>query len=110
MNTFSKKKELIDLVILAGGKGARLGKITNNIPKPIIRINNKPFLDYLLNHASKFSFRKIFLMAGYKGKHINKLYNKKNINQIKIECIVEKKPLGTGGCLSLLKKKLKIIS
>ena len=106
MNSFSKKK-LIDLVILAGGKGTRLGKITKKIPKPIIKINEKPFLEHLIMHVSNFSFRKIYIMAGYKGHKISKLYNKKIINNIKIECIIEKKPLGTGGCLSLLKKKIK---
>ena len=38
-------------VILAGGFGKRLSKITKNkLPKPIVEINGKPFLDYLLNH------------------------------------------------------------
>ena len=37
-------------VILVGGKGLRLGKITKKTPKPLLKINNKPFLDYLINY------------------------------------------------------------
>ena len=43
----------ISLVILCGGKGTRLGKITQKIPKPLIRINKKPFIEYLINFLSK---------------------------------------------------------
>jgi NDP-sugar pyrophosphorylase family protein len=49
----------IDLVILAGGKGSRLKKYLGNLPKPMIRINKKSFLSYLINNASVYSFNKI---------------------------------------------------
>ena len=53
-------KKRIDLVILAGGKGKRLKSITKNkVPKPLVKINGTPFLDYLL--IKKISFRLLFL-------------------------------------------------
>ena len=52
-----------------------------------------------------FPFKKIFILAGYKGEQIYNFYNNKLSNGIKIECIVEKKILGTGGALSQLQKK-----
>lgn len=97
----------IDLVILAGGKGQRIKKYTKFVPKPLIKIKHKPFLKYLLNYYSKYNFNKILLLCGYKGNKIKKIYHKKNINLIPIECIIEKRRLGTGGALYQIKNKLK---
>ena len=97
----------LDLVILCGGKGSRLGNLTKNIPKPLLKINNKFFLTYLIQFYQKFNFENIYLLAGYKGKIIKKNFDKKEFNFIKVHCLIEKKPLGTGGSLNLLKKKIK---
>jgi NDP-sugar pyrophosphorylase family protein len=97
----------LDLVILCGGKGSRLGNLTKNTPKPLLKINNKFFLKYLIQFYQKFNFENIYLLAGYKGKIIKKNFDKKEFNFIKVHCLIEKKPLGTGGSLNLLKKKIK---
>ena len=97
----------LDLVILAGGKGSRISKLTRKIPKPLIKFKNKYFLSYLINHYSKYPFEKIFILAGYKGEQIYKKFNNKNSNGIDIKCIIEKKILGTGGALSQLKNRIK---
>ena len=97
----------IDLVILCGGKGARLGALTKNIPKPLVKINNKYFLTYLIQFYQKFNFENIYLLAGYKGEKIKEKFDKKKFNFIKTFCLIEKKPLGTGGSLNLLKNKIK---
>lgn len=100
-----KKKE-IDLIILCGGKGTRLGKLTKKIPKPLIKFNNIPFLDYLINYYKKYPINKIYLLAGYRGEEIFKRYHNKKFNFIDCEVVIEKKPLGTAGCLIQLKQKL----
>jgi D-glycero-D-manno-heptose 1,7-bisphosphate phosphatase len=97
----------LDLVILAGGKGSRISKLTRKKPKPLIKFKNKYFLSYLLNHYSRYPFEKIFILAGYKGEQIYKKFNNKNSNGIEIKCIIEKKTLGTGGALSQLKNRTK---
>lgn len=96
-----------DLVILCGGKGTRLKSFTKNIPKPLIKINNIPFLDYLINFYQRYQFKKIYLLAGYKAKKIQKIYQDKKFNLIDVEVVVEKKLMGTGGSLLQLKKKIK---
>lgn len=96
------------IVILAGGAGRRLRSITKNkIPKPLVKINNKPFLKILLDYLSKFNFYKIYIIAGYKGEKIKKLFHNQKIKNSSIKCLIEKKPLGTGGALNLVKKKIK---
>ena len=98
----------LDAVILCGGYGTRIKKFTKNkIPKSLIKINKKPFLDYLIKKICKYPFNKIIIIAGFKGKEISKLYNNKKINFTDIECIVENKPLGTGYALNSIKDKIK---
>ena len=99
------KLNKIDLVILAGGRGSRISKLTKKTPKPLIKFNNRHFISYLINYYSKYPFQKIFILAGYKGQQILKKFDKTITNGIEINCIIEKKELGTGGALSQLKKK-----
>ena len=54
------------LVILCGGKGKRLGNITKKIAKPLIRINNKPFIEYLIKFYQRYLFKQIYLIGHYK--------------------------------------------
>ncbi len=103
MNLKTKKK---DLVILAGGKGTRIKNYLNGKPKPMIKIKDIPFLSFIINHFSKFDLNKIYIMAGYRGGVIKKKYHGKIVNFTKIECLIEKKPLDTFGCLKLIKNKL----
>ena len=101
------KNAKIDLVILVGGKGLRVKKYTKKIPKPMLPINKKPFLDYLIKEYAKYNFENIFLLAGYKGHKIFNRYNNKIINLTKIKCIVEKRELDTYGALNNAKIFLK---
>ncbi len=96
----------INLVILAGGRGKRINKYLNGTCKPLIKINGKPFLEHLLKKISKFNINNIIILAGYKGNQIYKNYHGKSYNLKRIKCIVEKKPLGTGGALIKAKKFL----
>lgn len=98
-------KENFDLVILAGGRGTRISRFTKKIPKPLLKINNLQFIQYLINFYSKYPFRKIFILTGYKGEKFNK-FNKSLSNLIPIECIKERKKLDTGGALYQLKNKV----
>lgn len=96
------------LVILAGGYGKRLQGITKGkIPKPIVEFNKKPFLSYLIEQLTKYKFKKIFILAGFKGNLIKKKFHNKKINNTRIFCIIENKPKGTGGALKDLSKKIK---
>lgn len=102
--SLAKKK---DLVILCGGIGSRLGKITKKTPKPLIEINKRPFIEYLLKKFQKYNFDNIYLLAGYKGHEFKRRYHKKFYNLTECKVIVEKTRKGTGGSLFELKDKIK---
>jgi histidinol-phosphate phosphatase family protein len=101
-----KKINKVDLVILAGGKGSRIKKFLGKNPKPLLKIKKINFLQILLNKYAKYNFRKIYLLTGFRSKKIFNKFHNKEINFIKINCIKEKKLMGTGGCLFKLRKKL----
>ena len=98
--------KMLSLVILAGGRGTRLKKISKGVPKPLIKISGRPFIENIINHYSKYNFNKIYILSGYKS-YLFKKYHNKFFNSIKVEIIQEKEALGTGGALSLLKTKIK---
>ena len=73
--------------ILAAGKGLRMRPITEHTPKPLILLNNKPFLEYLLNNIKKAGFDDIAIIIGYKGEQIIEWSHK---NKFKINFIEQK--------------------
>ena len=93
-----------DLVILAGGEGTRIKKLLGKYPKPMIKFNSKHLIQYILNNASRYNFKRIVILCGYRHKIIFKKYHNKKINFTKIICLREKKLLGTSGALINLKK------
>ena len=98
---------MIDAVILVGGKGTRLGLLTKNTPKPLIRINNQVFLDSIISKLLKYNLKKIYLICSFKKEKFFKLYHNKILHNSKIICIDEGDPKGTGGALYKIKKFIK---
>ena len=64
------------VVILAGGMGTRMPEFTKTIPKPMVKVNNKPILIHIMEHYSKAGFNEFYIALGYKG-HVIKNYFKK---------------------------------
>jgi NDP-sugar pyrophosphorylase family protein len=97
----------MDAFLLCGGYGKRLGKITKKVPKPFLKINNKPFIQYIINNLVKAKITNIYLLCSYKSNFFFKEFHKKKIKKTNIFCIKEPKQLGTGGAILNAKKKLK---
>ena len=95
----------MDIVILAGGKGTRLG--LKSKPKPLALINGKSVIEYQLDSAEKYNFKRIYIMLGYMGNQIKKIVNDRYKKSFEIIYFTEKKPLGTAGALYQLKNTLK---
>ena len=56
---------MISAVIIVGGRGKRLGQATLNLPKPLVDINGKPFIHYLISQLYQCGIRKVTFLAGY---------------------------------------------
>jgi dTDP-glucose pyrophosphorylase/histidinol phosphatase-like enzyme len=94
-------------VILAGGKGTRLGAITQTIPKPMLPIaGDRPFLDYLLEMIERHGYRDILLLGGYLGEVLERAYDGRRIGNATIRVLREPSPLGTAGALTIARESL----
>ena len=96
----------IKVVILAGGLGTRLPEYTKKVPKPMVKINNKPILIHIINHYIKFGFRDFIIAAGYKVNVIRKYFKISPIKKCKVRIIDTGIKSMTGGRLKRLKKYL----
>lgn len=101
-------------VIMAGGKGTRIASVNAEVPKPMIRILDKPILEYQLECLRDQGYRDIILVIGHLG-HVVRAYfgDGSGVSPatgkpfgVSIEYVVETEPLGTAGALYLLKEKL----
>ena len=93
------------VVILAGGLGTRLSEYTNLIPKPMVHINNKPIIYYIMKHFSNYGYKDFYILLGYKGKVIKDYFKKKSFNW-NINLIDTGLKTMTGGRLKKIKKYL----
>ncbi len=93
------------VVILAGGLGTRMSEVTKTIPKPMVKILDKPILIHIMEHYYKFGFDEFYIALGYKG-NIIRNYFKKNRFDWKVHLIETGKNSMTGGRLKRLKKYL----
>ena len=95
------------VVILAGGMGTRLAEYTKTIPKPMVKLNGKPIIYYIMKHYANYGYKEFFLALGYKGGIIKKYFNKEKKNlSWKINLIDTGLNTMTGGRLKKLKKYL----
>ena len=72
----------IPLVILAGGKGTRITEYSKTIPKPMIKIGNKPIIRHIIDYYKNYGINKFFIASGYKDKIIREYF--KNNQGIKV--------------------------
>tara|TARA_B100000989_G_scaffold289889_1_gene262367 strand:+ start:6338 stop:7027 length:690 start_codon:yes stop_codon:yes gene_type:complete len=96
----------LKVVILAGGLGTRLSEYTNSIPKPMVRILNKPILLHIMQHFASYGFKEFYIAAGYKQNVIKKYFRKKKFG-LKIKIIDTGQKTMTGGRIRRLKNYLK---
>lgn len=88
--------------LMAGGFGTRLRPLTDNCPKPMLQIGNKPILETVLKSFVKAGFRNFYISTHYMPELILNHFGDGSKWGVSIEYIHEDKPLGTGGALGLL--------
>jgi D-glycero-alpha-D-manno-heptose 1-phosphate guanylyltransferase len=86
----------LEAIILAGGFGTRLQKVVSDKPKSMAPVNDKPFLEYLLNFLTGQDIQRVILSVGHKHEMIEEHF-KDRYKHIVISYAIEDEPLGTGG-------------
>jgi len=94
-------------VIMAGGLGLRLRPLTEETPKPMLKVGKKPILETIVLNFVKKGFRKITICTGYKAQIIKDYFGDGNKFGAQIDYVTEDKRMGTAGALTLLKKDFK---
>lgn len=101
---FSLRKTLIpaDAVLMAGGEGKRLRPLTENTPKPLLKIGEKPIIEYNIDRLINFGIKTINLSINYLGEQIVDYFGNGEPKGIEIKYVKEDKPLGTIGSVLLV--------
>lgn len=86
-------------VFLIGGMGTRLGDLTKSVPKPLLPVAGRPFLDYLIDNAVRQGFNDIILLCGYLSGIVADHYSDVRFSDRSVRLVVEPEPAGTGGAL-----------
>jgi dTDP-glucose pyrophosphorylase len=92
-------------VIMAGGEGRRLRPLTEQTPKPMLPVANRPLLENTVSLLVGHGFRELFISVNYLGDAIKSYFGDGRQFACHISYLQEKKPMGTAGGLSLLPEK-----
>jgi len=103
---FSKVKTIlpVDAVLMAGGRGERLRPLTDTIPKPLLKIGEKPILEHNLDRLIANGIQHHFITIRYLGEQIESYFGNGSSKNVFIRYIKEDRPLGTMGAVSLIKE------
>ena len=94
------------IFLMAGGFGKRLRPLTNSIPKPMLKIGNKPILERILDQFVSSGFHNFYISTHYKAEVVKQHFGDGSDWGITIQYVHETKPLGTAGALGLLPRDL----
>jgi len=96
-------------IILAGGKGSRLMPLTSEVPKPLVKVTNKPMVDYSIAHLIYADIKHIILALAYKGnelkEYIQKVWTQDKLGDVELECVIQESK-GTADAYRLLLNRL----
>ena len=94
-STFSS----VTVAILAGGFGTRLGALTRDLPKPMIPIGGRPYLERVIDSFARCELRDIVLLTGYRAEVVEAHFGDGAAFGVRIAYSRETEPLGTGGAI-----------
>jgi len=97
----------VDVVVLCGGRGSRLGPLTARVPKPLLPVGEHPFLLHQLMRLQREGFRRFLLAAGYLPEQFEAFARTWRDVAPGMEVVIEPEPLGTGGGLRLAAERVR---
>lgn len=89
-------------VVMAGGYGNRLRPLTEDVPKPMLPVGNKPLLELIVEQLRQAGIRQVNVATHYKGDVIAEHFKNGEAFGVDIRYVNEDQPLGTAGALSLI--------
>lgn len=93
-------------VILAGGKGTRLGDLTKDIPKPMVPLLGKPLVEYQIDLLKRYGFEEVIFIVNHLGEAIENHFGAGEQFGIRISYFHEREPLGTVGGVKAIEDQL----
>lgn len=99
---FFKSYLPLDAVVMAGGRGERLKPLTDNLPKPLLKVGDKAIIEHNLDRLADFGVDDFWISIKYLGDKIVDYLGDGSKKGISIKYVTEKEPLGTIGAISLI--------
>lgn len=93
-------------VIIAGGRGARMGRLTETVPKPLLEVAGKPVIVRQIEALRRNGIKEVYVLSGYLGHIIRERLGDGGAFGVRIGYVQEDRPLGTSGCVKALEGKL----
>jgi mannose-1-phosphate guanylyltransferase len=84
-------------VVLIGGKGTRLRPITQTVPKSMVPLRNKPYVQYMVDTMKIAGLNGVIFSMGYLPQPIQRYFAEQNLDGFSLDYVVEERPLGTAG-------------
>lgn len=102
--SFRTRKSIIlaDAVIMAGGEGKRLRPLTEDTPKPLLKVGEKPIIEYNIDRLINVGIEKINISINYLGEQIEEYFGTGTGKGVRINYLKEEIPLGTIGSILLV--------
>ena len=103
INLRQKKSYLpVDALIMAGGRGERLKPLTNDTPKPLLNVGDKPIIEHNIDRLNTYGIDDVWISLRYLGSQIESHFGSGAQKSIRINYVNENDPLGTAGALALV--------
>ena len=96
---YQRNLKIKQLVLMAGGRGTRMGDLSKKIPKCLVKINKKELIRYHIEFAHKNNFKEILILTGYKHKMVKEFIKNIKVKGLRIKLIKDKKESGTGSAI-----------
>ena len=89
--------EHITAVVLAGGFGTRIKHLLGDLPKPMAPVNGRPFVEWVVRYLAAQKIRRVILSTGHLAETVERHFQPQPVNNVRVSCVPETKPLGTAG-------------
>jgi dTDP-glucose pyrophosphorylase len=100
----NKRKNWV--ILMAGGLGTRLAPLTDDCPKPLLKVGSKPILEIIIENFIEQGFYRFYISVNYRAEMIINYFGDGSRLGIEIRYIHENKRLGTAGALSLIEEEI----